>query len=175
MAIAGVMGGLNSEIEMDSTRILIESAYFSPTSIRRTSKKLGLSTEASHRFERGVDPEGTLRAVNRAAQLMAEIAGGKLIDGVIDEHPNKISKKTIYLSVKDTNRILGTDLDQKKMEDLLKLIEFDVKNGQTYYIEYEPPAPLRGGFGRLVRLDSVRGKAKVSEFKPQAVGSPQTP
>jgi len=76
VAVAGVMGGLNSEIEDKTTRVLIESACFNPTSIRKTSKKLGLSTDASHRFERGVDPEGTVRAANRAAQLMVEITGG---------------------------------------------------------------------------------------------------
>ena len=65
VGVGGVMGGLNSEIEETTTRVLIEGAYFNPVSIRRTSKKLGLGTDASHRFERGVDPEGTVRAVNR--------------------------------------------------------------------------------------------------------------
>lgn len=73
VAIAGIMGGLNSEIESETTRVLIESAYFQPRSIRRTSKKLGLRTESSYRFERGVDPEGVIRAVDRAAQLMFEV------------------------------------------------------------------------------------------------------
>ena len=69
--IAGVMGGLNSEIQSETTRVLIESACFDPLSVRKTSKKLGLGTDASRRFERGVDPAGTLLAANRAAQLMA--------------------------------------------------------------------------------------------------------
>jgi phenylalanyl-tRNA synthetase beta chain len=140
VAIAGVMGGLDSEIEAGSARVLIESAYFNPTSIRKTSKQLGLSTEASHRFERGVDPEGTIRAANRAAQLMAEIAGGRLIDGIIDEYPGKISKQTIHLSVKATNRILGTHLDQNNMEELLKSIEFDVKKNNGDKLTVRPPA-----------------------------------
>ncbi|MBW1835737.1 MAG: phenylalanine--tRNA ligase subunit beta [Deltaproteobacteria bacterium] len=164
VAIAGVMGGLNSEIEAGSTRVLIESAYFSPTSIRRTSKKIGSSTEASHRFERGVDPEGTLRAANRAAQLMATIAGGRLIEGIIDEHPGKISKQAIALSVKATNRILGTHLDQNNMEDLLKSIEFDVKknNGDkltvfppSFRVDIERPVDLMEEVARLSGYNTI--------------------
>ncbi|WP_246803927.1 phenylalanine--tRNA ligase subunit beta [Desulfosarcina cetonica] len=81
VAVGGVMGGLNSEIEDGTTRVLIESACFDPISIRRTSKALGLSTDASHRFERGVDPDGTLFALNRAAQLMALLGRGQLVGG----------------------------------------------------------------------------------------------
>ena len=87
VAIAGVMGGLNSEIGNSTKSVLIESAYFNPLSIRKTSKKLGLSTEASYRFERGLDPLGTVKALVRAALLMTEIGNGKLIGGVIDENP----------------------------------------------------------------------------------------
>ncbi len=128
VAIGGVMGGLNSEIEDDTSRVLIESACFSPVSIRRTAKKLGLSTEASFRFERGVDPEGTVTALNRAAQLMIEMAGGTLIGGVVDEHPRPHETKALTLSVARTNRLLGTDLNRVQVADLLKSIEFKVEN-----------------------------------------------
>ncbi|MFZ1986888.1 MAG: phenylalanine--tRNA ligase subunit beta, partial [Desulfatitalea sp.] len=84
VAVGGVMGGLNSEIEAGTTRVLIESAYFNPISIRKTAKRLGLKSDASHRFERGVDPHGTCYALDRAAQLMAELGNGRLIDGSID-------------------------------------------------------------------------------------------
>ena len=76
VALAGIMGGLNSEVEPRTKNILLESAYFDPMGIRRTSKKMGLSTEASIRFERGIDPNGALRAANRAAALMVETGGG---------------------------------------------------------------------------------------------------
>jgi phenylalanyl-tRNA synthetase beta chain len=118
---------LNSEIESDSTRVLIESAYFSPSSIRRTSKQLGLNTEASYRFERGVDPDGTIAAINRSARLMMEISGGKLISGLIDEHPKPQSSKRLVLSTKHTNRLLGTQLNRNEIGDLLKSIEFSVE------------------------------------------------
>ena len=127
VAIGGVMGGLNSEIEADSTRVLIESAYFSPSSIRKTSKSLGLNTDASHRFERGIDPRGTIAALNRATRLMIEITGGKLIDGVIDAHPGPQKSKTVTLSTKNTNRLLGTRLSRNDIGKLLNSIEFSVE------------------------------------------------
>jgi phenylalanyl-tRNA synthetase beta chain len=127
VAIAGVMGGENSEIEQITTRVLIESAYFNPISIRKTGKRLGLSTDASYRFERGVDPEGTLTAVNRASQLMADIGSGRLIDGCIDAHPNPVARKKINLSVSHTNRHLGTSLNLSQIKHHLESIEFAVE------------------------------------------------
>jgi len=127
VALAGVMGGFNSEISEETRSVLIESACFNPASVRKTSKSLGLYTDASYRFERGVDPDGTVAALNRAAVLMQEITGGRLVEGVIDEHPGPAEIKTIPLSVKNTNRLLGTDLDQKSMADHLKSIEFSVE------------------------------------------------
>ena len=127
VAIGGVMGGLNSEIEDSTTRVLLESAYFSTVTTRRTSKRLGLNTDASHRFERGVDPGGQIAAANRAAKLMAELGGGRLISGLIDEYPNKQSIKSVKLSIKNTNRLLGTQLKRKEIENFLKSIEFKVE------------------------------------------------
>ncbi len=127
VAVAGVMGGLNSEIENSTTRVLIESACFNPSSVRKTAKRLGLGTDASHRFERGVDPDGAIRAVDRAAQLMIEVGGGTLISGVIDEYPGRIEITPISLSVKKTNRLLGTQLNAEKIGEVLKFVEFDAK------------------------------------------------
>ncbi len=126
VGVGGVMGGLNSEIEATTTRVLIEGAYFNPVSIRRTSKNLGLGTDASHRFERGVDPEGTIRAVNRAAKLMVELAQGTLIEGLIDEYPNPQSVKSVSLSTRRTHRLLGINLEAGRIKELLESIEFKV-------------------------------------------------
>ena len=126
VAVGGVMGGLNSEIKDHTTRVLIESAYFSPASVRRTAKRLGLSTDASHRFERGVDPEGTLYALDRAAQLMAELGQGQLIAGTVDEVGHLPKTQTIDLEADRTNILLGTDIPIAEMADLLSAIEFDV-------------------------------------------------
>jgi phenylalanyl-tRNA synthetase beta chain len=131
VAVGGVMGGLNSEIETTTRRVLIESAYFSPQSIRKTSKKLGLSTDASYRFERGTDPDGVISAVNRAAQLMVELAGGKLVDGIIDEYPNQQSRAVVELSASHANRLLGTDLAREQIAALLRSVEFEVEPGQN--------------------------------------------
>ena len=131
VAVGGVMGGLNSEIEDSTARVLLESAYFSPVSIRRTSKRLGLGTDASYRFERGVDPQGQRAAANRAAKLMAELGGGRLTKGILDEYPNKQSVKSVKLSVKKTNRLLGTRLKRNEIENLLKSIEFKAAKKST--------------------------------------------
>ena len=78
MALAGIMGGHDSEVTASTTQVLLESAYFNPRTIRRTGKRLGLSTEASYRFERGVDPDGVIQALERATQLMVEVGGGRV-------------------------------------------------------------------------------------------------
>jgi phenylalanyl-tRNA synthetase beta chain len=126
VAIAGVMGGMNSEITEKTTRVLIESACFDPVSIRRTAKRLGVSTEASHRFERGVDPEGVIFALNRAARLMTELGGGRIVSGWIDACPKEISKREVPLSLSRTNHLLGTGFTQEKLKTLLESIEFRV-------------------------------------------------
>jgi phenylalanyl-tRNA synthetase beta chain len=125
VAVGGVMGGLNSEIEDHTRNVLIESAYFDPVGIRRTAKRLGLSTDASHRFERGVDPEGTLYALDRAAALMAELGGGALLEGTIDERPIVIGPKPIALSADACNRHLGLGLGREEIADQLRSIEFE--------------------------------------------------
>ncbi len=140
VAVGGVMGGLNSEIENSTTRVLIESAYFSPASIRKTAKKLGLGTDASHRFERGADPEGTIRALDRAAQLMLEVAGGTLIKGCIDEHPVQIQTPVIRLSVAAANRHLGLELGRDQMADLLESVEFAAEKQGNLYLSVTPPS-----------------------------------
>jgi len=127
VAVGGVMGGLNSEIEDATTRVLIESACFDPVSIRKTSKALGLSTDASHRFERGVDPDGTLNAIDRAAGLMAELGQGRLIAGVIDEDFRNTDPLVLRLSVAATNNLLGTDLDRERMAAFLESVAFDAR------------------------------------------------
>jgi phenylalanyl-tRNA synthetase beta chain len=131
VAVGGVMGGLNSEIEDTTRRVLIEGAYFNPVSIRKTSKTLGLSTDASHRFERGVDPEGTVRAVNRAAKLMVEFGDGTLIEGIIDEYPQPQKVNSVSLSTAHTHRLLGIYPDGSEIKKLLESIEFKVEKMTT--------------------------------------------
>ena len=140
VGIAGIMGGLNSEVEENTRNILLESAYFSPTSIRRTSKRLGLNTEASHRFERGVDPEGTLTALNRAAQLMAQLGGGRLIKNAIDQRENIPITPLITLSTLLTNTRLGLSLDQNRIDKLLTSVGFEVTIQDEDLLEVTVPS-----------------------------------
>ncbi|MBW2492063.1 MAG: phenylalanine--tRNA ligase subunit beta [Deltaproteobacteria bacterium] len=140
VAMAGVMGGLNSEVEDTTTNILLESAYFDPVCIRKTSKKTGLNTDASHRFERGVDPNGTLTALNRATQLIAEIGGGKCVEGVIDEYPLPFSETTIDISIRRLNRHLGTRLDTAAVGKYLTSIEFEVIQIDENKLRVTPPS-----------------------------------
>jgi phenylalanyl-tRNA synthetase beta chain len=114
------MGGENSEISNSTKNILIESAYFNPSSIRKTSKLLGLSTEASYRFERTVDPNGTLYAVERAVQLIADLAGGEVASGVLDVYPEKIKEKEVPIRFNRVKRVLGYTVANGKIISILK-------------------------------------------------------
>lgn len=119
VAVGGVMGGANSEIAGSTTRLLIEGAYFLPTSIRRTARTLGLSTEASYRFERGADPEMASIAVDRAAQLIQELTGATVHPGLIDVHPGRRQPTTVGLRPARANEILGTKIPPADMRTYL--------------------------------------------------------
>ncbi len=127
VAIAGVMGGENSEITESTKNILIESAYFNPSSIRRTSKALGLSTDASYRFERGTDPNITKYAAERAAQLVNELAGGKIAKGILDIYPEVIQPKEIKLRFSRTTKILGYEIPAEKIKNILSHLGLALK------------------------------------------------
>jgi len=127
VALAGVMGGENSEISDSTTRVLIESAYFNPISIRKTAKKTGIATDASHRFERGVDPEGTVNALNRAIAMMAQICDATIARDIIDEYPNKAVPFEIDLNTRALNTRLGTDLSADAIKKILESVEFKVE------------------------------------------------
>ena len=120
VAIAGVMGGANTEISDHTTKVLIESANFEPGSIRRTSKYLGLSTDASQRFERGVDIEMALYAANRATELIQEFTGAEVFKGTIDAYPKTIKPRQVVMRVKRTNDILGTNLTKQEIRSYLR-------------------------------------------------------
>ena len=107
VALAGIMGGENSEIQSQTTDILLESAYFNPSAIRRTSKRLGMHTEASHRFERGVDIGLVPLALDRAASLIVEVAGGILAKGAIDCYPAPFKERRLTINARRNNDILG--------------------------------------------------------------------
>jgi len=124
VALAGVMGGANSEIQPDTSDIILESAYFDPTIIRRTAKRLGISTESSYRFERGVNPETVDFASHRAAKLILELAGGTA-GGFVDEYPGKRGPLEITLRTDRVNRLLGLELENADVGEMLERLGFD--------------------------------------------------
>jgi phenylalanyl-tRNA synthetase beta chain len=140
VALAGVMGGLNSEIFSESKNVLIESAFFDPITIRRSSKRLGLSTEASYRFERGVDIDGAVPALRRAMMLISELAGGEVIQGIIDNYPAPRRLWEIDLRVDKTNRFLGTQLSRDTVRGYLEALELEVKPLEENVLRVKAPA-----------------------------------
>jgi phenylalanyl-tRNA synthetase beta chain len=126
VALAGVMGGENSEISSNTSRVLIESAYFSPVSIRRTAKRTGIASDASHRFERGVDPEGTVYALKRAMALITELCDATAANGIIDVYPAPAAPVWIDLDPRALNIRLGTDFSDHQIIEILKSVEFSV-------------------------------------------------
>ncbi len=133
VAVAGVMGGENSEIVGDTAMVLFESANFNGTSVRRTATALGMRTDASARFEKGLDPQGTLRAVNRACELIELLGCGEVVDGVIDVVPKPIEEKTVLLEPDKINSLLGTDIDKDSMKKILLDLGFTL-DGDVIHI-----------------------------------------
>jgi phenylalanyl-tRNA synthetase beta chain len=126
-ALAGVMGGGDSEISAGTTRVLLESAWFEPTSVRRTARRHGLHTEASHRFERGVDPEGVLAALDRCAALIAELSGGSVRRGAVDAYPHRRSPVDVILPWARPGEVLGMPISRKEARTSLLALGFELR------------------------------------------------
>ncbi len=157
VALAGVMGGFDSEITDQTVDVLLESAYFHPPSIRKTSKVLGMHTEASHRFERGADPAGVIPTLNRAAHLITEIAGGEICSGIVDVYPGKREAINIKLRPERANFVLGTEIDADDIRDILTRLGFIVSDA------FEVTAPtFRPDVGQEV--DLIEEIARVYGF-----------
>ncbi len=141
IGIAGVMGGANSEVTEQTTTILLESAHFAGASIRKTSRKLGLRSEASLRFEKEVDPQAVLRALERASQLMEQLAGGKVVKGIADALVKEGEAIHVPLRLERLNRFLGTSLDEQNVSDILDRLQFsyssksDEQKGTVFDVE----------------------------------------
>ncbi len=138
VAIAGVMGGLNSEIEADTTTILIESANFSGDSVRATSKKLGLRTEASSRFEKGIDPNLCQAAADRVCRLIEILGCGKVASGTVDVYPEELKASQIDVRVDRVNQVLGIELPASEMIRIFESLEMKVE-GEGPVLKVTPP------------------------------------
>ena len=124
VALAGVMGGENSEIVDTTKSVLLESAYFDPVTTRRTARGLGLISEASQRFEKGVNPDGVMAAQNRAAFLMAEIAKGNVLKGVVDNYPAPFTPQKVLLGPERSAKVLGIKIAAEEIKSILKKLQF---------------------------------------------------
>jgi phenylalanyl-tRNA synthetase beta chain len=124
VSIGGVMGGAETEISFGTRNVLIECAWFDPISIRRTSKALGLRSEASYRFERGADPEMAELASRRAAELIQQVASGDLLAGVVDVYPHRAPQRKIELSRQELLRVMGADVPDRDIEAILSALGF---------------------------------------------------
>ncbi len=134
IALAGVMGGTNSEISDSTESIFLESAHFNPMMIRQTAKRLGMSTEASQRFERGTDPNNTVYAINRAAQLISKLTEGTITKGILDVYPKQISPSQIELRLFRIPTVLGIEIPRKKIHTILSRLGLQLNGGDPLQV-----------------------------------------
>ena len=126
MCIAGVFGGLHSGVSNTTTAIFLEAAYFDASSVRRTAKRLGLKTDSSFRFERGTDPEMTVKAINRAANLILEIAGGQVSSALVDVYPEKIEPYKVAFSYSNCDNLIGKTIDRTIIKNILYSVGIEI-------------------------------------------------
>jgi phenylalanyl-tRNA synthetase beta chain len=172
VAIAGVMGGLNSEIKEDTKTVLLESAYFNPMGNRRTSKELGLETEAAFRFGRGVDYGGCVTAANRAAQLIQELAGGRVVEGLVDAYPAPVRPSPIPLSLRKIHQILGVEISDKQARSYLEDLELGVRTEGEDILIVTPPS-FRGDLER--EIDLIEEIARMNGYEKIPLTLPKGP
>ena len=139
MCIAGVFGGLDSGVTEETTSIFLESAYFNPTSVRKTARRHGLNTDASFRFERGVDPSNTIYVLKLAALMVKEIAGGEICGEIVDIYPNEIKPFPVTLSYEYLNNLIGKEIPTETVDKILRSLEIEIKDRRDGEIDLEVP------------------------------------
>ena len=173
IAVAGVMGGSNSEVTERTTDVLLESAYFHPSNIRRTSKKLQLMTEASRRYERGCDPNAVLYALNRATHLIQELAGGEVAPDIVDIKEHAFPAQTINVRYSRINALLGTNLAVSEIERIFNSLGFSFSWDQqdvftvtvpTYRVDIGREVDLIEEVARIYGFDNISGQAREQRF-----------
>ncbi|HEV8711360.1 MAG TPA: phenylalanine--tRNA ligase subunit beta [Candidatus Binatia bacterium] len=182
VAIAGVMGGENSEVREQTTAVLLESAYFVPETVRRTARRLGVRSEASYRFERGVDPQGTVLALNRAAALLTQLAGGRVSRGVIDVCPQPLPSAQISLRARRVTHLLGVAVEPQEIKRCLRTLGMAVKSERggawrvtipSYRADLTQEADLIEEIARLRGYETIPTllpRSEVQEKKPDLEG-----
>ncbi|MCZ6696296.1 MAG: phenylalanine--tRNA ligase subunit beta [Acidobacteria bacterium] len=174
VALAGVMGGHASEISDATTRILLESAWFEPVSVRRTARALGLHTDASHRFERGADPALTVTALDRAAALIAEVAGGQVTGPALDIHPRPEPPRVVPFRPARARQLLGLDLPADFMRERLTRLQFKVREADRDSWQVTVPSFRRDVTREVDLIEEVirqRGYDAIGAELPQRAGT----
>jgi len=159
VGIAGIMGGENSMITEDAKTLLFESACFDGTNIRLSSKKVGLRTDASSKFEKGLDPNNAINAINRACQLIEELGAGTVVGGVVDVYPKKKKEITLPFEPEKYNKMLGTNISADEMKDYFARLELDVLDDKvvipTWRQDLESYADLAEEVARFYGYDKI--------------------
>lgn len=179
VAVAGIMGGIDSEISDSTTRVLLESAYFNPASVRRTSKKMGLSTESSYRFERGADWNNTVPAIARVCRLVEEIAGGRIAGSLQDVYPKRKEPVRISLRRKSAEALTGVVLEREFIQSTLGGLSFQLEEAgediwtvscPTYRADMELEADLVEELARFYGYQNIPttlpASRKAGEYSP---------
>ncbi|MEC7641222.1 MAG: phenylalanine--tRNA ligase subunit beta [Nitrospinota bacterium] len=170
VALAGVMGGANSEVTESTRTVALESAFFDPVSVRRTSRKYGMSTDSSYRFERCVDIETVIAAQSRAAQLIQELAGGIICHGRMDIYPKPYTRQAIRLRTDRVRKILGRALTPQRIATILGRLQLEVKEqipGEEFLVTVPHSRPT------LKReIDLIEEIARLNGFENIPAGSP---
>ncbi|NQT46649.1 MAG: phenylalanine--tRNA ligase subunit beta [Candidatus Omnitrophica bacterium] len=172
VAIAGVMGGVDTEVAAFTKTILLESAYFAPNSVRRTARRLGLPSESSYRFERSVDLGAVLSASDRAAALILDLAGGEL-GQLCDIGKKAASEKKISFDMSSVNRVLGTDLSEQQIKKILTLLQFKLKPKGKDKVDIQIPSfrqDLNRGIDLIEEIARVYGYERITPKIPHIVG-----
>ena len=155
MCLAGVFGGIDSGVSSSTTSIFLESAYFNPVSVRKTAKRHSLSTDASFRFERSVDPNLVIYALKRAANLLAEICGASISSNISDLYPEKINNTSLILNYDKVDSLIGEKIDRNQITSILKDLDIDVETENDTHIELSIPP---------YRIDVTREEDVIEEI-----------
>lgn len=140
LAIAGVLGGATSGVNSETINIFLEGAYFNPVAVRKSAKYHGLNTDASFRFERGIDPNNVKTAITHAIKMITDITGGRLVGDIIEHYPNKIEDHYVILRFSKIDQILGMKIHRDKIKEILKSLDIKVLNEITNGVEISVPA-----------------------------------
>ena len=170
VAVAGIMGGLESEVTDQTSEVLLESACFNPVSIRRTARRLNIASEASYRFERGIDPNGVDTALERAVRLMVELAGAKLVEGGVDLYPGRRPEHVLPLRCNRVRDLLGMELSEEQIAGHLRSIQFEVAAGVAGILNVTVPS-FRVDIEREV--DLVEEIARLAGYNTIPTSLPQ--